>query len=632
MIERVKLTSYSPDTDENNPAILIDSGNVYSTTRGLATVSVPESLAKAPRITYATDKKWYGQPVGSFNATWINGQQSLYLATERVVHPADTDGTKFINGGIFIRAADGSFTLIYYKDDSQSVTGAQSTVNSATNTLDLVYDQYVSIDQYGDYVFFATGGAVIYVKGSDTDGPNGGGPGVAISENNTSGSFTPKFVARAGNFVFLSCGDAGEDAAGLIMDQTYWRCSVDGVLDGTTPDFRVDTGTLGNSCVSNNVRETPGPIIGMKALDRNIIIYKENSVFQLSYVGPPVVWSQFVLTQEAGALSNNAVVDIGGRHVFMGRDDFYYVEGQSVRNLPNPVKEFLLGPNGDIDKSRYYGVLGHFDKNKSVVFWYYPSNDYSDFQVERDKGKPVCDKWVSWNFLTDTWTRGEGVFECRENRNLLVDFPSYPDLSPGNALTYFDFGNDTVNPLSGSTVVWNTNFANAYNDPAIVGSFTQTSGLFTALATNESNSFMKVVRDDQDTYLSSAGNTAIETFLLQNSCWGVPITPANGVKAYVRTGDFGDGITYKFIRGIRPVFSGKYPADNVECTVFTREDLDDDWKESASTSAGTTSLASTSPYWLSVRSNSRYHQFKLSFTGMAEISSIDIDYDDMGLR
>jgi hypothetical protein len=632
VIERVAITGFSPDVQENNPSVVVNCSGLYSTTRGLSTLSVPDNISDSPLIKYnIAGDNWYPQIVGCYNAHWLSDLSTLFVATERVPHP-DGDAAHFINGAIFKRKADGSFEVIYYKNDTSYAPDATPSITEAVETFDLSYKQYISMDQYGDYAFIAHGGEPIFITSAGV--VNGAGVGslayLGIDE------FTPKFVARAGTFVFLACGGTGDDDAGLLTDETYWRCSVDGVFTGdpAQPDFTVDTGTLGNSCVSNNVRETPGPIIGMKALDRSILIYKERSVFQLNYVGPPLVWSQSVLTQEAGALSNNAIVDIGGRHVFMGHDDFYYVDGQSVKNLPNPVKDFILGSDGDIDKSRSYGVLGHYDRNKNTVFWYYPSNSYASFQIGRNSGKPVCDKWVAWNYLTDIWTIGEGQAECSPGRSLYVDFPCYPDMTPGDALTYFDFGVTSLNSLTDADpVLWGSTFSGTYSDPSLVGSTTRGTGLFSALATDSDSFPMPVERDEESSYISNAPDTALETGLLSKNLWGVPPAPVSGVPAKIRLGDFGDGINYKFVRGIRPVFSGRYKVDSVTCTVYTREDLDTDWRESSSsTAAGTTGLGGESPYWISIRSNARYHQFKLLFTGMAELSAIDIDYDDIGSR
>ena len=83
------------------------------------------------------------------------------------------------------------------------------------------------------------------------------------------------------------------------------------------------------------------------------------------------------------------------------------------------------------------------------------------------------------------------------------------------------------------------------------------------------------------------------------------------------------------------MYSGKYPVSFSRCTVYTRETLDTDWREEEVpivSPAGSTKARTDTPYWINVRSNARYHQFKIEYTGMGEISGLDIDFVEMGSR
>lgn len=669
MIERVQLAGFSPDSVENNPSILISSNAVYPTVRGMRALSLLEMKSTAPAITYAGATASvpvgvkYPQIVGNYNAQWINGTSTLFAANEKTT--SDGLSPVVINGAIWKKTSSGNFVPVFYINGTGSTTSpilatqandqlpGDAGTDPLNQTFDLEYNQYISMDQFGDYVFVAAGGEPLLLKNDNTISTTS-----FLGIKQATNVFSPRFVARSGNFVILACGSAGTDTAGLNMDPTYWRCSIDGVFTGADPDFQVDDGTLGNSCVSNNLRETPGPIIGMKALDRSVVIYKENSVYLLSYVGPPVVWSQFVLSHEAGAVSNNAVVDIGGKHIFWGQNDFYAVQGNSVATVPTGLRDFLFGPDGDLDKPRRYGVSGIYDQEKMCVFWYYPSVEYAALQVEKLKGKPICDKWVCWNISTNTWSQGTGIeASIASDRldKLYLDQPTYPHLTPGDALTYLDFGltNNPLNPNSGSGIEWGTQFGSTttFTDTAISGTTKISAGYFTNVARfysggNTGFENVPVFRDSlADTPAGGSAYAPIcessSTFYAEilKKLYGEPATLLPGSTAEIRTGDFGDGISYKFIRGIRPVFSGKFTVDRIYCTVYAREKLDTEWREITSSgstapgnSAATTFTRTDAPYWINVRSNARYHQFKISFTGLGEITGLDIDYVEMGNR
>ena len=153
MIERVKLTGFSPDSEENNPAILVDSQAVYPTSRGAHSMSIPELRATAPVIEYNNGKFKYPQVVGCYNAEWLSGASSLFAVSELT---KAVDGTT-VNGAAFRKNSDGTWTILNYQRGSGATTGTANTINGAggtfsnvDQTFELEYDDYISMDQYGD--------------------------------------------------------------------------------------------------------------------------------------------------------------------------------------------------------------------------------------------------------------------------------------------------------------------------------------------------------------------------------------------------------------------------------------------------------------------------------------------------
>lgn len=674
MIDQAQLASWAPDVDENNPSQIADSDQVFPTTKGIKSFSIPVKMGATPKIVFVAPdtsnstwdvlQEYYPPPMQSYTAYWPDGSSTLYVLTEKVrasyfSNLTNLAGTAAVNGAIFVYV-DGAFTPKAYVNSGDigrtaepstvPVSGPNNNVDptAGASAFDLTFDfprQYTgSFAQYGNYCFVATGNELVYFTSASKTVPD-----QRLSPS--SQEVNARFVAQAGDFLFLANSTStGNDDGGVPRDSTYWICSGLGVLDANDlPDFNLGN-TAANRCESSRLADTPGPIVGAKALDRTLMLYKERAVYMIADDGSSMV--QQTLSTEAGALCDNAVVDLGGKHVFVGNDDFYFVEGQAVQTLPNPCKEFLLGPGGDLDKSKRFGVRGQHHKQQTCVYWYYPSMDYAYLQPDPDEFKPVCDKWICWNYTTDSWTRGTGIQVNSESKDKVAVFATCsPDLDTSqlNAVTYLGFGTNAGNDIYSVEPDWNTAAPYSWSSALIAGSSQRKAAVFGALTSYSSlestplYNLGSALKFKVDTSLFLKDSifkpfpdqrvfTADETNTYQNNLLSDPEDPTSGVVSVVRSGDFGDGINFKFVRAIRPRFVGNVTPTSIECTVYVRQQLSDDWKESGSSFAGQGSLNADSPFWFSIRSNSRYHQFKFTFTGSAELSGYDIDYDDSGTR
>jgi hypothetical protein len=104
---------------------------------------------------------------------------------------------------------------------------------------------------------------------------------------------------------------------------------------------------LANVCRDSSRRDTlvssQGSITAGRRFGSVIVVYKKNSMYLGVYVGPPTVWEFNLIQGDAGALSQEVVVNIGTaenpKHIFMGEDDFYVYDGSKpIRIGTNRVK------------------------------------------------------------------------------------------------------------------------------------------------------------------------------------------------------------------------------------------------------------------------------------------------------
>lgn len=154
---------------------------------------------------------------------------------------------------------------------------------------------------------------------------------------------------------------------------------------------------------SDTLTATSGPITAGKRFGNSLIVYKKNSMFIGTYDGPPNVWVFTLIPGNAGALSNEVVVNIGTaenpKHIFMGEDDFYVYDGsRPIRIGTNRVSQLVFG---SLFHSRSYACCALHDKKNSLVYFYYPSTD----SVLPDKG-------VVYNYRTDKWGADDQTIEA----------------------------------------------------------------------------------------------------------------------------------------------------------------------------------------------------------------------------
>jgi hypothetical protein len=120
--------------------------------------------------------------------------------------------------------------------------------------------------------------------------------------------------------------------------------------------------------------DTPGEIRAAKRLGKDVAVYKERSTYLGRYVGPPVVWAFDLIAANAGAICQEAVIDTGTTHLFIGRDDFWLFDGSQPKAIGAPVKEWFFAHS---DSTFRQNIRSYFDQYQNVAWWFYPANGAS---------------------------------------------------------------------------------------------------------------------------------------------------------------------------------------------------------------------------------------------------------------
>jgi len=92
-----------------------------------------------------------------------------------------------------------------------------------------------------------------------------------------------------------------------------------------------------------SLEDTKGKILDGLPLGDSFMIYKEDSIYIMSYVGTPFIFSFKQLSPSVGALSKNCIAEFDGGHFFLGNGDVYINDGQRIKSiLPHKIRDYLF--------------------------------------------------------------------------------------------------------------------------------------------------------------------------------------------------------------------------------------------------------------------------------------------------
>lgn len=209
-------------------------------------------------------------------------------------------------------------------------------------------------------------------------------------------SVAPKasIIETVNNFVMLF--DVQDQ--GAIYDSADrpdgWWCAAKGGYESWVPSIATEAAT-------GNLRSTSGKITAGRRFGNQIIAYKLRSMYIGTYVGAPTVWDWQLIPGEAGALSQECVVNVGTaedpKHIFMGFDNFYEFAGGRPVPVGNPIKDTVFA---ELNAQYYYAATAVHDPKNKLVYFYYPVNSAI-----------TPDKCVVYHYPSKRWGRSDRTIE-----------------------------------------------------------------------------------------------------------------------------------------------------------------------------------------------------------------------------
>lgn len=243
-----------------------------------------------------------------------------------------------------------------YRTFAGTATDLYEVVGNVNNVVSATAGAYTGGNNPWRFVQF--GNASLAANGSDV-----------IQQTINSGSFAAISGAPIANileavqgFVFAL---GTRDATNGYRPNGWW-CSA--LYDQTNW-----TPSQSTQCANGVIVDQPGAITAGKALGTNIIIYKQQSMFYGVYEGPPVIWAFNQISPTVGTPSQECVVPVGVRHLFLGSDrQVYSFDGTVPEPIGDEVHEWLTA---NWSATYQANVQSYHDQQNSRVFWYFCSSN-----------------------------------------------------------------------------------------------------------------------------------------------------------------------------------------------------------------------------------------------------------------
>lgn len=173
-----------------------------------------------------------------------------------------------------------------------------------------------------------------------------------------------------------------------------------------------------------NVRSTEQEIMGLAYSKGYTNILTRNSIMLARYVGYDAGLFDFTtLSNSIGCRYHGSVVQAKDAVFFIGKDNFYSIDGANVAPIGQPVWKFFDKTNFSIDDS----IFGYLSEQDDIVFWKFRANgnngtisgayydlmfNYVEQKWSLRESEGILDYWSSQNTCTTAITCDEISSAC----------------------------------------------------------------------------------------------------------------------------------------------------------------------------------------------------------------------------
>lgn len=148
-----------------------------------------------------------------------------------------------------------------------------------------------------------------------------------------------------------------------------------------------------NDAGETSLADTSGAIVDGAKLRDYFIIYKEDSVYLMRYIGGVFVFAFQQLFNDIGIMATNCVAEFDGSHFVVGIGDVYVHNGVQKRSVIDGVNRERLFKSIRSDKIDKTFVVPDYNRTEMWICY-----------CSYDSDSNYCDKAMIWNWVENTWT------------------------------------------------------------------------------------------------------------------------------------------------------------------------------------------------------------------------------------
>lgn len=154
------------------------------------------------------------------------------------------------------------------------------------------------------------------------------------------GGGSPKARRVGSNVNFVMFGDVDDGGSNVYSDMVWWS----GIRNPNTytPSQATQAGQV-------RLLDTPGAITKIVPFRDKFVVFKANSIYVGTYIGPPYVWGFQVVHNSIGATSPNSVVEFEGKLYFLHCSGVYVFDGQTLQSIGSGVIRTMTSYNVELN-------------------------------------------------------------------------------------------------------------------------------------------------------------------------------------------------------------------------------------------------------------------------------------------
>ena len=245
------------------------------------------------------------------------------------------------------------------------------------------YTKYITATTFN--LAATSGGASINTSGTQSGNQTINSNGVLLSSLSGADGYTPLFqnyftVSDASRFLIVF---GTNDYTSTVLDPMLIRWSDQ---ESLTTWYPAATNQAGSVRLSHGSK-----IVTSLQSRQEILVFTDQAVYSLQYLGPPVVWQTQLLVDNVSIAGPNAAALASGVTYWMGVDKFYKYDGR-IATLRCDLRQFIYS---NINQLQFDQVFASTNEGFNEVWWFYCSeNSYT------------IDKYVIYNYAEDIWYYG----------------------------------------------------------------------------------------------------------------------------------------------------------------------------------------------------------------------------------